>query len=217
MKEKWNRWLPVALMLTLALTRWPGLMPPNFSAVYALAFCAGVYFPGRLAWWLPMGTLLVSDLGLNFYYHYFFHADPTKYSEPIPLFSPYLLGNYAAYFVLIWLGRRFSAKNSWLTLLSGGLVGVLLFYLVTNTVSWLQIAAYPKTFAGWLRALSIGTDGWPQTWQFLRNSLLSGGLFTGLFVVSMKLSALAESPADKEPLAAGDAAEEASEPAESKA
>jgi len=38
--------------------------------------------------------------------------------------------------------------------------------------------------------------GYPPTWEFFRNSLLSGGLFTALFVASEKLAS-AESPADK--------------------
>ena len=56
-------------MLAFALTRWPGLMSPNFSAAYALMFCAGVFFPKRLVWWLPFVTMLVTDLLLNWYYH----------------------------------------------------------------------------------------------------------------------------------------------------
>ena len=61
--------LPILLMLVLAATR-PGLMPPNFSAAYAMMFCAGVFFPKRLAWWLPFATMLVTDALLNqFYYH----------------------------------------------------------------------------------------------------------------------------------------------------
>ena len=44
--------LPVALMVAFALSRVPGMLPQNFSAAYALAFCAGVYVSGRLAWWL---------------------------------------------------------------------------------------------------------------------------------------------------------------------
>src|SRR5882672_2037235 len=60
--------LPLALMAVFALSRIPGMLPQNFSAAYALVFCAGVYFPGRLAWWLPLATLLVTDVGLNLYY-----------------------------------------------------------------------------------------------------------------------------------------------------
>jgi Leu/Phe-tRNA-protein transferase len=45
-----------------------------------------------------------------------------------------------------------------------------------------------KTFIGWLTALTKGTAGWPHTWEFFRNTLLSGGLFTGLFVGAMKFT-----------------------------
>lgn len=55
----------VLLVGLLAVCRWSGVLPPNFSPVYALAFCAGVYLPGRLAWWLPMGILLITDAVLN--------------------------------------------------------------------------------------------------------------------------------------------------------
>ena len=43
-----------------------------------------------------------------------------------------------------------------------------------------------------------GTAGYAQTWEFFRNTLLSGGLFTGLFVGAMKLTAAAESAREKE-------------------
>jgi len=175
--------LPIVLMLVLAATRVPGLLPPNFSAVYGLLFCAGVYFSGRMAWWLPLTTLLVSDVLLNLYYRFILGIDA---------FQPHQLTVYAAYGVLIWLGRRFSPKSSWITLLGGGILGAILFYLVTNTAAWLfnpfQNPEYTKDLAGWIIALTKGTAGYPQTWEFFRNTLMSGGLFTGLFVGAMKLT-----------------------------
>jgi hypothetical protein len=53
--------------------------------------------------------------------------------------------------------------------------------------------------------ITVGTEGWPQTWQFFRNTLLSGGLFTALFVGSMKWLGSTESkteiePAESEPM-----------------
>jgi hypothetical protein len=181
--------LPIVLMVLLAVTRWPGLMPWNFSAVYALMFCAGVYFPKRLVWWLPFATMLITDLLLNgLYYH-------------APLVGPEMVGNYLAYAALVLLGRMYSAKASWLNLLSGGLLGAIVFYLVTNTVSWLfnpfHNPEYVKTFMGWWIALTKGTGGYPQTWEFFRNTLMSGGLFTGLFAGAIKLMEAAE-PAEKE-------------------
>jgi len=92
--------------------------------------------------------------------------------------------------------------SPFLGLLGGGILGALLFYLITNTASWLMNPFnnpdYPKTLLGWIKALTIGTTGWPQTWEFFRNTLMSGGLFTALFVATAKLTAPAESPADKE-------------------
>ncbi len=187
-------WLPILLLALFAVARWPGLLPPNFSAVYALAFCAGVYFPGRLAWWLPMSVLLFTDLVLNLGYY---HA---------PALSGYMALNYVAYAVLIGMGRRFSAyRGSWLKLLGGGLLGAILFYLITNTAAWFNPAPgpfpqepYPKTWFGWIQALTIGSPPWPPTWTFFRNTLLSGGLFTGLFVGAMKWSEAAR-PSEAEP------------------
>jgi len=189
--------LPIALMVFFALTRWPGLMPWNFSAAYALMFCAGVYFPKRLAWWLPMATMLVSDLLLNWYYH-------AHYGTPI--FSVDLLGNYVAYLALVWLGRRFTARASFFSLLGGGILGALLFYLITNTLSWFlnpfHAPEYVKNLVGWLIALTKGTTNYSypikmETWELFRNTLTSGGLFTGLFAGAMKLMEAAE-PAEEE-------------------
>lgn len=186
--------LPVLLLLVFAVSRIPGLMPPNFSAAYAFAFCAGVFFPGRLAWWLPLSFMLATDLGLNLYY----------LSQGYDVFNPqmlrFMLGNYVGYLGLIWLGRRFKSRDSLLSLLGGGLLGALLFYLITNTIAWLfnpfGNPEYVKSFVGWLIALTKGTAGFPSTWEFFRNTLFSGGLFTALFVAVSRLAA-AESPADK--------------------
>jgi len=184
-------------MLLTALSRWPGLFPSNFSALYGLAFCAGAFFPGRMKWWLPFGTLLVSDVCLDFYY---LHKGYSIFDIPL---LKYQCFNYVAFAVLVLLGRCFSRRSSLLALLSGGLLGAILFYLITNTASWLfnpfNNPEYTKDLQGWIRALTLGTAGWPETWQFFRNTLMSGGLFTGLFAGAMKLTSSAESAEEKEP------------------
>jgi len=189
--------LPILLMLVFALSRIPGLLPTNFSAVYALMFCAGVFFSGGLAWWLPLVTLLVTDVILNMYY--WLALGWNVWDLPV---LKYQLFNYATYVVIIWLGRRFKPGSSFTALLGGGVLGALLFYFITNTASWyfnpFNNPEYTKDFLGWLRALTTGAGGWPQTWEFFRNTLLSGGLFTGLFVGAMKLTADAESPQEKD-------------------
>jgi len=194
-KERLNKLLPVLFVVVFALSRIPGWLPLNFSAIYAFAFCAGVYFRGALAWWLPLGTMLATDMALNFYYS----------SQGIEVWNEAnlknLFFNYVAYAVLIFLGRRFKPQSSFASLLGGGLLGAIIFYLVTNTASWFfnpfHNAEYTKTFAGWLLALTKGVSGWPTTWEFFRNTLLSGGLFTALFVGAEKLTSAAESPVEK--------------------
>ena len=196
MKEKWQRLLPFVFLAICAVSRWPGLFPPGFSVAYALMFCAGAFFPGRRAWWIPLGTIVFTDVVLNFYYQSHgvngvWHWEVIRYQ----------LVNYLAYAVVFGLGRRFNRRSSLTALLGGGVLGALLFYLITNTASWLfnpfGNPEYSKTFFGWITALITGTRGWPQTWEFFRNTLLSGGLFTALFAAAMKLPAPAESPQEK--------------------
>jgi hypothetical protein len=170
------------MLVVFAGTRWPGLMWPNFSAAYALAFCAGLYFPPRMAWFLPLGTLAVTDLLLNLFYGYW----PQWYQ----------LSNYLGYACLIGLGCWMRQKDHWTKLVGGGVVGAFLFYLLTNTIAWFlnpfDNEGYTRDITGWLLALTQGTDGFPPTWMFLRNTLLSGGLFTGLFVAAAKWAEAAE-------------------------
>ncbi len=150
---------------------------------------------GRACWAVPLVAMVLTDVGLNFYY---WHQGLDVWN---PTVLRYQLFNYVAYAAILWLGRRFKPGSSFLALLGGGLLGALLFYLITNTASWLfnpfGNPEYTKNVAGWLTALIRGTRGWPETWQFFRNTMLSGGLFAGLFVAAMKFAA-AESPQDKE-------------------
>ena len=204
-KEKRKLWMPVLLMAIFAITRWPGIMPPNFSAAYALVFCAGVYFPRRMAWWLPLTTMFVTDLVMNLFYYQ---------TSPI---DDRMVVNYLAYGAIIFLGQRFKPRLSWLALLSGGLLGAILFYVVTNTASWLLDPVYSKTIFGWIQALTVGTPGWPHTWEFFRNTLLSGGLFTGLFAGAMKLGGTVEAEAEEDDKEKAEPKGEEAAPEEAKA
>ena len=169
-------WLPLVLMLVFAASRWPGMLPQNFSAAHALLFCAAFWLPGWMGWVLPLATIIVTDILLNL-----FHYNAS-------VFDPRLVTNWMilALFVVLakWLARRRSYGRVFL----GTLLGALLFYLVSNTVSWMVNPAYAKTIAGWVQALTVGLPGFPPTWVFGLKSLLGTGLFTGLFAGAMKWS-----------------------------
>jgi hypothetical protein len=202
-REKFNRLLPFALVLVFALSRIPGLLPQNFSAAYALAFCGGLYFSRHMAWWLPLGTLVVTDVLLNVFYY---HVSPL---------SGYMMIVLVGFALIVALGRCFKPQMQWWKLVGGGLLGAVVFYVVSNTASWFYDPGYAKTLAGWIQALTTGLPGYPPTWEFFRNTLLSGGLFTGLFVGAMKLTA--ESPQEKEAGKREEEAEGEAEPEEAKA
>jgi hypothetical protein len=140
-----------------------------------------------MKWILPMVTLLVVDLALNVFYY------------AVPAVSAYTLIKVAAYAGIIWVGSKMKASDSWWKLLGGGVLGALLFYFVTNTASWIFDPGYMKTLNGWWQALTTGLPGYPPTWMFLKNTLLSGGLFTGLFAGVMKVSEALEEAEEKEP------------------
>ena len=169
-------WLPLLLMLIFAVSRWPGMLPQNFSAAHALLFCAAFWLPGWIGWVLPLATIIVTDILLN------------VFAYDVTVLDPRLVTNWMilALFVVLakWLARRRSYGRVFL----GTLFGALLFYLVSNSVSWMVNPAYTKTIAGWVQALTVGLPGFPPTWVFGLKSLLGTGLFTGLFAGAMKLS-----------------------------
>ena len=169
-------WLPLLLTLIFAVSRWPGMLPQNFSAAHALLFCAAFWLPGWMGWVLPLATIIVTDILLN------------VFAYDVTVLDPMLVTNWMilALFVVLakWLARRRSYGRVFL----GTLFGALLFYLVSNSVSWMVNPAYAKTIAGWVQALTVGLPGFPPTWVFGLKSLLGTGLFTGLFAGAMKLS-----------------------------
>ena len=163
-------------MLIFAVSRWPGMLPQNFSAAHALLFCAAFWLPGWMGWVLPLATIIVTDILLNVFAYDVTVLDPTLVTNWMIL----------ALFVVLakWLARRRSYGRGFL----GTLFGALLFYLVSNSVSWMVNPAYAKTIAGWVQALTVGLPGFPPTWMFGLKTLLGTGLFTGLFAGAMKLS-----------------------------
>jgi hypothetical protein len=189
-KKQWV-WA-IVLMLAFGVSRWPTIMPPNFSAAYALAFCAGLYFPPLLAWVLPIATLLATDYLVS---AFFYAKSPDFHWAALPLA---ILPNYLGYACLIGIGQILRGKRSWLTLLGGSVAGALLFYLISNTSAWMTLP-YAKTFLGWIQALTTGLPPYPPTWTFLWKTLLSSGLFSALFIGSMKaVESVEESKAEKE-------------------
>ena len=154
----------------------------NFSPLAAIALCGAIYLPRRLAIALPLVALFVSDLFLNAHYG-------------TALLSLDILPRYLALGGCVALGLLVRRRPELPRILGASVAGSLLFYVITNTGSWLAEPAYAKTAAGWWQALTSGLPGYPPTLTFFRNSLLSDLFFTALFVGCMAVSRKSGAPA----------------------
>ena len=163
-------------MLIFAVSRWPGMLPQNFSAAHALLFCAVFWLPGWMGWVLPLATIIVTDILLN------------VFAYDVTVLDPRLVTNWMILALFVVLAKGLARRRSYGRVFLGTLFGALLFYLVSNSVSWMVNPAYAKTIAGWVQALTVGLPGFPPTWMFGLKTLLGTGLFTGLFAGAMKLS-----------------------------
>ena len=148
----------------------------NFAPLAAIALCGAAYFPVRLKFSVPLGALFISDLFLNYYYG-------------ATLIDAHIFGRYLALILVGCLGLLLQNRPSLKTLLPASIVGSTIFYLITNTFSWLSDPGYAKNFAGLIQALTVGLPQYSATptWMFFRNTLLSDLFFTLLFVACMNL------------------------------
>lgn len=149
-----------------------GLLPelPNFSPVAAVAFCGGLFLPGLLAWIVPIGVLFVSDLALGALLGY-------------PAFGSAQLISWSCILAVVGIGRfvskaSFSTPRFFSALIASGLI----FYIVTNTAAWIGNPAYPRGLGGLWMSLTTGLPGFPPSWIFYRNSLVSDVLFGSLLL-----------------------------------
>jgi len=146
----------------------------NFAPIAAIALCAAAYFPRKYKFSVPMIALLISDIVLNVHYGF-------------SLVSPFVLSHYLGFAIIGCLGLLLQNRASWKTLLPASVAASLIFYVITNSVSWIYDPGYAKNFAGFIQALTVGLPQHSATpsWMFFRNSLVSDLVFTCLFVVCM--------------------------------
>jgi hypothetical protein len=172
---RWAILLIGGVALFRCLRPWVG-GPENFAPLAALALCGAAYFQKPWDWAGPLLALLISDVVLNFHYQQ-------------ALLTPNTLAAATAYLLIAGVGQRLARWRSWGVWLGGALFSSVIFYLVTNSFSWWTNVGYDKSPAGWWQALTVGLPGFPPTWTFLRASVISDLLFTGVFVAGIEWSA----------------------------
>lgn len=130
--------------------------PANFVPIGALALFSGVYLSARLALFVPISAMLISDFFLGFY----------EWQVGLSV--------YACFLFSIFLGLIIKKHKKWYTIMGGSLVGSLVFFLVTNFAVFIFTPWYHKSLAGFLRCYFLALP-------FFKNTLLGDLFYTGLF------------------------------------
>ena len=105
------------------------------------------------------------------------------------------VGRVASFAAGLGLGWWVSTRKSWLSLLNGSLLGAVLFYLITNSLSWWTDTFYAKTLAGWWQCMTVGHPEFAPTITFFYKTMFGDIMFTGLFAGVMEtLAKRAEEP-----------------------
>lgn len=141
--------IAVALVIAGAALR---LAPhvPNFAPVGAIALFGGAVLGWRLAVWLPLAVMMISDLVLGFYSGIEF------------TWAGFLL---VALFGTQLRGARFLTRVTLGTLGSG-----IIFFIVSNFGSWLTSGMYEPTLEGLVRCYYMALP-------FFRTSLLADAFY----------------------------------------
>ena len=161
----------VILIVAVGWSRYLPLSHPelyNFTPVLALFFISGAYLRGHLSWIGPVVAVIASDLVLN----------P---SYGVGLFEPFTLISIFAYLGIFFLGKSIRSSKKIFPIFAGALGSALLFHAITCGFAWLVNPAYAKTISGFWRAQFFGEPGYAPAYLFLRNSIVSTILFSGIF------------------------------------
>jgi hypothetical protein len=127
--------------------------PANFAPIAAIALYGGAVLPRRLAVWVPVGAMMVSDMVIGFY-------------DIMPV-------TWACYAVIAFAASRLLRRTN---IVQGSLLtcsASLFFFVVTNFAVWLGSGMYAHSWSGL-------ADCYAMALPFFRNTFVSDLLYTGL-------------------------------------
>lgn len=131
--------------------------PANFVPLGAIAIFSGLFLPRKLALWLPMVALFVSDLLIGFY------------SWPI------MFTVYASFLLTTFVATKIN--HAFAPILGTTLASATFFFLTTNAAVWAFGTMYTHDLNGLIQSYTMALP-------FFRNSLMGDLFFTGILVGS---------------------------------
>jgi hypothetical protein len=141
----WQLFITLGLLLFGVVLRFVPHMP-NFTPLGAIALFGGAVLGWRLAVWLPLSVLMISDIFIGVYGSIWF--------------------TWAGFFLVTLAGMGLRRANLPSRVLLGALGSSLIFFLVSNFGTWLTGGMYALTAAGLAECYFMALP-------FLRNSLIA--------------------------------------------
>lgn len=126
----------------------------NFAPVGAIALFAGAILSLRVALWLPLTIMVLSDLIIGLH--------------PLVGFT------WGAFALITLVGVALKDSSNWLRVPLGALASSLLFFVISNFGVWVEGRLYPHTWQGL-------NDSFIMALPFFRATFMSDLLFSALF------------------------------------
>jgi hypothetical protein len=162
-----TRIFDLATMASIVAIAFARLLPhwPNFTPVLAVALCGGMIYTDRRSFVVPLLAMVLSDLvmGLTLGAEYALHTAQVYV--------------YACVIGTSMLGRYLGPQRQLTSVLAGGLVSGIGFFLVTNGAVWLHGTMYPHTVEGLLACYGAGLAFYRDAGNFLFNGIVSTWLY----------------------------------------
>ncbi len=127
--------------------------PANFAPVAAIALFGGAVLPRKLALWVPMVAMIVSDSVIGFY-------------DMMPV-------TWVCYGLIALAGTAFLRELRTVHIAVVTMASSLFFFVVTNFAVWISSGMYDHTWAGLIQCYSLALP-------FFRNTLASDAVYTAM-------------------------------------
>lgn len=142
----------------------------NFNAIGASALFGGMMIRNkRLAYLLPILTLFLSDLFLQFF---------TNVQTFYGAYIGQLFFVYGAFLFITWIATRIKKADA-LTILIASIGTGVTFFLITNLGTFLTTNMYPHTFSGLIACYAAGIPFFKQGDLF--SSFALNGILGNIF------------------------------------
>lgn len=127
--------------------------PANFAPIGAIALFGGAVLRPKLAWWLPVLAMIISDAFLGFH--------------------DTILFTWGGFALIALYGMSLRSTSNWIRIPLGALGSGLIFYVVSNFGVWVAGSIYPHTLQGL-------ADCFVAAIPFFKTSLLADLVYSGV-------------------------------------